>query len=548
MSEQNSRKSPEDSSSPIWGKIRLWEVMLALALVATIGIVVYVSQRGVKLTMPTSVLEDVEVVPPAPIDETLATFNALAYHLYAVKNDVGQYDRVRANLANLALTDEELAQGIEEAHSALLDLCRECERFFIDRKELDEVRRVGRRENIFRAASATGGVAVGTAARYAVTGISPLGLALAGGVAVGHVGGHIAANKKVELAYQTAIEKAKVALHDQIARSEHALVNLRAKMEKERDWSAGHILTEQRYLDYTKALASFAEEDHAAALPALNRIAALPGMAEAYFYAGLIHLSQGDGDPAAACLTEAIRGQPHNFVYSRDIAAAAHYHLASIAWAGERWDDSIGHVNSALSVGGEQPDFHCLRGEILLDAKHVKEANKAFERALELSPGFGRAILGLAQTKALLGAGEDALDLLEKAARDGMVNVSELSRDPQLKSLQGDPRFQALTKLEIGLAIDWGPISDKILVTNNNTFPLTNILIAVKRKNKSDDSERLEAVQTELLEPGKTFKVSGDVGRGGKVDTEYFDVEITCDQGEWKGRPAIEEEEQPALD
>ena len=543
MSEQNNRKLSEDAASPVWGKIRLWEVALALALVALIGIVVYVSQRGVHLTMPASVLEDIEEIPPAPIDETLATFNALAYHLYAVKNDVGQFDRVRSNLANLALTDEELAQGIEEAHSALLDLCRECERFFIERKELDEARRIGRRENIVRTASATGGVAVGAAARYAISGASPLGLALAGGLAVSHVGGHFAANKKVELSYQTAIEKAKVALHDQIARSEHALVNLRAKMEKERDWSAGQILTEQRYLDYSKALAKFAEEDNITALPELNRIAALPGMAEAYFYAGLIHLSQGEPESASACLTEAIRGQPHNFVYSRDIAAAAHYHLARISLDAERWKDSIGHVNSALSVGGEQPDFHCLRGEILLEAKHIEEADEAFERALELAPGFGRAVLGLAQTKALLGAGEDALDLLEKAAREGMVNLSTVSRDPMLKSLQSNPRFQALTKLNIGLAIDWGPISDKILVTNNNTFPMTNILIVVKRKNRSEDGERLEAVQTELLEPGKTFKVSGDIGRGGKVATEYFKVEIACDQGEWEGWPEIESKE-----
>jgi tetratricopeptide (TPR) repeat protein len=543
MNEQENLKPRESGAAPAWGKIRLWEVALAAALVAVIAIAVYVSRRGMHLTMPTSVLEEVEEIPPAPIDETLATFNALAYHLYAVKNDVGQYDRVRSNLANLALTDEELAQGIEEAHGALLDLCMECERFFIERKELDEARRIGRRENIVRTASATGGVAVGTAARYAVTGVSPLGLALAGGLAASHVGGHIAANKKVELAYQTAIEKAKVALHDQIARSEHELVNLRARMEKERGWSAGQILTEQRYLDYTKALAKFAEEENAGALPELKRIAALAGMAEAYFYAGLIYLSHGNGEMASVCLTEAIRGQPQNFVYSRDIAAAAHYHLAQISLVDERWTDAIGQVNSALVMGGEQPDFHCLRGEILLEAKYIEEADEAFERALELAPGFGRAMLGLAQTKALLGEGENALDLLEKAAREGQVNLSQVSRDPQLQSLQTNPRFQALTHLEIGLAIDWGPISDKILVTNNNTFPLTNILIAAKRKNKSEESIRLEAAQTDLLEPNAAFKVSGEIGRGGMVDTDYFEIELTCDQGEWKDKLVIENEE-----
>jgi tetratricopeptide (TPR) repeat protein len=547
MSEERTQPDAESSGnkppSQIGrGRVRPLEIALGVVLAAAVGLAIFVSQRGANLPMPSSALDHVATVEPAPVDEDLATFNALAYHLYALKNDVGQYDRVRANLANLA-TSGGLASGIETVHGALLDLCRECERYFVDRKELDETRRLGRRENIFRGVSSAGGLTLGAAAKFVISDVNPLGLALAGGMAASRAAGHFYDNRKIEEQYRAAVDKARVALNDQIARTEHCLVNFRAEMEAERQWPPAWQMTESTFRTYTDGLACFAEEDWNGALQAFAQVGSLPGMGEALFYSGLARLALDEPEEAAAQLHAAIERQPANFVYSRELTAAAYYHLAAIRLGQQDWSEAIGHANAALRLAGDQADFHCLRGEILLAAGHTPQASEAFKRALEVDDGSARAAYGLSQALAQRGRQDEALEFLEQAAREGRINLSDAGQNSLLTPLRGMPRFNALTSLDISVEIDWGPISDKVRVTNNNAFPLTNLVVLARRKNSTEEDEKAEVVEAPLLEPGATLAIKGDIGGGPKSRTEYFAYELECDQGEWSHKHAIEAEE-----
>ncbi|MCX7016656.1 MAG: tetratricopeptide repeat protein [Candidatus Sumerlaeota bacterium] len=514
MSEPENPRDPPHPEPPSdsqggggpFGRIRPLEIALAVALACGAGLALYYSQHRARISLPASALDRVEEIAPQPLDENLATFNALAYHLYALKSDVGQYERVRANLARLA-TGKGLEPGIEEADQALLDLCRETERFFVERRDLDEARRAGLNANLAHTAKAEGALAAGTAAKFAVIDVGPMGLALAGAVALGRLAGHVEGNRKVEKAYQDAVDKARLGLNDQLARTEHRVVNVGADLGAKYGWKPAATLSEAAFGVYADGLARFASADWEGALRAFDRVSAIPGMAEADFFAGLAWLAKGDRAKAAQRLTDAIERQPANFVYAREAVGAAHFHLARIAVDEKRWNDAIGHINAALQFSPDEADLHCLRGEILLDTGHSPEAVEAFQAALRIDERSPRAAYGLAQALADRGQTNEAMEWLRQAARDGGINR--------------------------------GPFSDAAVLTNKNVFPLTHLEATVRRKNSGENKEFVESAKKEALAPGEEWAIQGAIRAGPKSRTEYFDYQLRCDQGEWKAHDKV---------
>ena len=66
-------------------------------------------------------------------------------------------------------------------------------------------------------------------------------------------------------------------------------------------------------------------------------------------------------------------------------------------------------------------------------------------RALELDPGDAGVCYNVACLYALEGRREDALECLDSCVRLGFSNRQWVVRDPDLASLRGEPRFEALT-------------------------------------------------------------------------------------------------------
>ncbi|OPZ14986.1 MAG: Tetratricopeptide repeat protein [candidate division BRC1 bacterium ADurb.BinA364] len=363
-------------------------------------------------------------------------------------------------------------------------------------------------------------------------------MALAGGAALAQALERSYKRQETEKAYEIAVEKARLALNDRIARSEHALANLRLEMERKQGWKAAWIFTETLYALYADALARFARQDWAGALPLFQHIGELPGMAEAWHYAGLCRREMGEDDQAALAFRQASESQAENLFYSRDIAAAAHAQLADLHAARGDWEEALAEAEAAIDTGGESADLISLRGEILLGAGRAAPALAAFRAALAIDPESPRAAIGAAQALAGLRREDEALEQLERAARTGRINLSFAAQDERFEALRQLSRFRSATALAIGHAIDWGPFSDKIVLTNRNPFALTQVVAIVKRKNR-DEAERAETLEAERLDPGQTLTIKGAIASGPKSRTEYFAYELGCKQGTWSARDDI---------
>lgn len=77
-------------------------------------------------------------------------------------------------------------------------------------------------------------------------------------------------------------------------------------------------------------------------------------------------------------------------------------------------------------------------------AGHVDEAIAAFRRAAEAPVARGSSYYNLACALAIKGDKEAAIDALEQAAANGYRDAAAMSADPDLASLRGDARFEAL--------------------------------------------------------------------------------------------------------
>jgi tetratricopeptide (TPR) repeat protein len=91
---------------------------------------------------------------------------------------------------------------------------------------------------------------------------------------------------------------------------------------------------------------------------------------------------------------------------------------------------------------------------VLADEGHYPEAEKLDRDAIEINrralgaehPNTALATYNLACVLAHLGRRAEALSLLREAVDHGLSSPADLGmdKDPDLKSLQGDPRFAAL--------------------------------------------------------------------------------------------------------
>jgi Tetratricopeptide repeat len=106
----------------------------------------------------------------------------------------------------------------------------------------------------------------------------------------------------------------------------------------------------------------------------------------------------------------------------------------------------VGTVAAAPAPAAPPPPGGAERAaaDSLLRAGNWAGAAAAYERADALSPLPPLARYNLGCVYARLGRTDDALAALETVAVTGIVDAGQLGSDPDLASLRGDPRFEAL--------------------------------------------------------------------------------------------------------
>jgi tetratricopeptide (TPR) repeat protein len=132
---------------------------------------------------------------------------------------------------------------------------------------------------------------------------------------------------------------------------------------------------------------------------------------------GVARLAQLEGDPAGAieALTQALRFSPND--------PNIHNELASVYAAQGRADDAFCELMAALLIDRRDAGAHSAIGQLYLDSGRDREAVAAFNRALELMPGYYETRYALATAHTRLGHTAEAarqLDLFERARREAL--------------------------------------------------------------------------------------------------------------------------------
>jgi len=132
---------------------------------------------------------------------------------------------------------------------------------------------------------------------------------------------------------------------------------------------------------------------------------------------GIARLAQVEGDLAGAieALTQALRFSPNDL--------NIHKELASVYAAQGRADDAFCELMAALLIDRRDAGAHSAIGQLYLDSGRDTEAVAAFNRALELMPGYYEARYALATAHTRLGHTAEAarqLDLFERGRREAL--------------------------------------------------------------------------------------------------------------------------------
>lgn len=220
------------------------------------------------------------------------------------------------------------------------------------------------------------------------------------------------------------------------------------------------------------------EADWQEALTACNRALALEShMPEAYVARGCVMSMQGRAAEAERDFDEAIRLNPASaealYLYGRHCFAAGQFEKSiDLYRAALRLEPDSYQISAMLCLPleklgregemrreqeycvqavekrlqGDPRDMRALYLGACIAARlgnHARGTELA-DIALATSPGDPSTTYNVACAFALMGNRERALELLERAATGGSASFRWIRQDPDLESLHGDPRFEAV--------------------------------------------------------------------------------------------------------
>jgi serine/threonine protein kinase/Flp pilus assembly protein TadD len=160
-----------------------------------------------------------------------------------------------------------------------------------------------------------------------------------------------------------------------------------------------------------------------------------------YFYARLC-FQKGEMEKAARLFEEAA-GVREDY-QARFFAAQSYVAMGRAAEAEAAYRRAYAVAEDHLALNPDDPRAATMCAVALCRTGQPEKGLACAEQAVAIDPEDAGVRYNVACLYALEGKVEEAITSLEEAFRHGFGNVEWISHDPDLESLRGDPRFQAL--------------------------------------------------------------------------------------------------------
>jgi serine/threonine protein kinase/tetratricopeptide (TPR) repeat protein len=162
---------------------------------------------------------------------------------------------------------------------------------------------------------------------------------------------------------------------------------------------------------------------------------------------GSAYMYVGRNEEAAAAMKEAADLSPHNHVMWRNLGDSYHQIPSRLADAKQAYQKALETATAQLKVNPNNTEV--LSGIALYDAHldRTKDAERYISRALELSPKNSDTLFTSALVYEIIGHRDKALRALDEAVKAG-YSLDEIEKEPELRGLQADPRYEQWLKQE----------------------------------------------------------------------------------------------------
>lgn len=165
-------------------------------------------------------------------------------------------------------------------------------------------------------------------------------------------------------------------------------------------------------------------------------------------------------------------------------------------------------------------------------AGHLNEAREVLPQIRDhvcLNPDYHWLLARLASVN---GEPDKALGHLKEAVEMGLNKIAEARASPDLENLRNAhaDQVRSLLAVKFGWSVKYGMFNDDITITNQSTFPLTQLVFRPVISNNKGSFTPKQQLTLEKLDPGKshTWVNCISVSSGGDSDTRK--AELQCDQ------------------
>ena len=170
-----------------------------------------------------------------------------------------------------------------------------------------------------------------------------------------------------------------------------------------------------------------------------------PKLFEAYYFYARARFAEGKLAEAAELFQKASEVNPEDY-QSPNLLAMCYSGLERQAEAQAAYRLSLQRMEKHLELHPDDVRALYLGAGALVQLGGKGRGMDWAGRALAIDPDDPSVLYNVACTYALLGEADRAIDCLEKSITSGMGQKEWIENDPDLNSLRGNPRFQALIK------------------------------------------------------------------------------------------------------
>jgi len=170
-----------------------------------------------------------------------------------------------------------------------------------------------------------------------------------------------------------------------------------------------------------------------------------PTLVEAFYLYGRMLFESGDIEKSVELFEDAQRVRPDDYRPGCFLPAAL-TELGRHDQARRAGQLAIESVERHLELNPDEARAYSLGANVAVRLGDKERSDRWSEQAMQLAPNDPLVLYNAACNLAMLGESERALDRLERAIEAGVAVGDWIQHDPDVDSLRGHPRFQAIMK------------------------------------------------------------------------------------------------------